>query len=272
MNTSTSLPPSSSTTRSDKREAHQLRPIRFTRGYSAYPEGSVLVEYGDTKVLCNASLVNGVPDFLRESGQGWLTAEYSMLPRATRTRTRREVTQGKATGRTQEIQRLIGRSLRTAFNLKALGPRTLHIDCDVLQADGGTRTASITGAFVAAYEALMTLAPMEAVPNAESAAVAPLADQKASLWPLQNGLVNHWVAAVSVGILNGTPLLDVNYDEDSQCDTDMNIVMTSEGHLIEIQGTAEQYPFSRTQLLGMLDFAQTGIEQVIGLQKAALGL
>ncbi len=266
---------SSNISRLDGRKADELRPIRLTPGYNAYAEGSALIEYGDTKVLCTASLVDGVPDFLRHTGQGWLTAEYSMLPRATRTRTRREVTQGKATGRTQEIQRLIGRSLRTAFNLEALGPRTLHIDCDVLQADGGTRTASITGAFVAAYQALMTLSPNKQNTQTQSMAYSASCTEdasKAALWPLQNGLVRHWVAAISMGIVRSACLLDLNYEEDSQCDTDMNVVMTSEGTLIEIQGTAEQHPFSRTELFNMLDSAQIGIVQLVQHQKAALGI
>lgn len=232
------------------RQLDQLRDIRITRNYTKYAEGSVLLECGHTKIICTASVVESVPKFLQDTGQGWLTAEYGMLPRATHTRNAREAAQGKQSGRTQEIQRLIGRALRMAFDLEKFGSRTLHIDCDVIQADGGTRTASITGAFIAAYDALSKIFTTEANPL-----------------PLKS-----FVAAVSVGMLNGTPMLDLDYAEDSQCDTDMNVVMTSEGDLIEVQGTAEGQPFSRTQMNQLLDLAHSGISQLITKQRQALGL
>jgi ribonuclease PH len=226
-----------------------LREVRITRQYTKHAEGSVLVEFGDTKVICTASVVERVPEFLRDRGQGWLTAEYGMLPRATHTRSDREAARGKQTGRTQEIQRLIGRALRAVFDLGRLGPRTLHIDCDVIQADGGTRTASITGAFVAAHDAVAKL----------------LAAGRIDTSPITD-----YVAAISVGIYEGSPVLDLDYDEDSRCDTDMNVVMTGSGGFVEVQGTAEGTPFSRTEMNALLDLAQHGIAQLIDKQKAAL--
>jgi ribonuclease PH len=226
-----------------------LREVRITRQYTKHAEGSVLVEFGDTKVICTASVVERVPEFLRDRGQGWLTAEYGMLPRATHTRSDREAARGKQTGRTQEIQRLIGRALRAVFDLGRLGPRTLHIDCDVIQADGGTRTASITGAFVAAHDAVAKL----------------LAAGRIDTSPITD-----YVAAISVGIYEGSPVLDLDYDEDSCCDTDMNVVMTGSGGFVEVQGTAEGTPFSRAEMNALLDLAQHGIAQLIDKQKAAL--
>jgi ribonuclease PH len=231
------------------RHADALRHVRITRHYTKHAEGSVLIEFGDTKVICTASVTERVPEFLRERGQGWLTAEYGMLPRATHTRSDREAARGKQTGRTQEIQRLIGRALRSVFDLKKLGTRTLHIDCDVLQADGSTRTASITGAFVAAHDAVTKLL---AAGRIESS---PITD---------------YVAAISVGIYQGAPILDLDYEEDSQCDTDMNVVMTGDGGFVEIQGTAEGEPFSRDEMNTLLDLAQSGIAQLVQKQKAAL--
>ncbi|MEM5452153.1 MULTISPECIES: ribonuclease PH [Paraburkholderia] len=231
------------------RAADQLREVRITRNYTKYAEGSVLVEFGDTKVLCTASVSESVPPFLRDKGQGWLTAEYGMLPRATHTRSDREAARGKQTGRTQEIQRLIGRAMRAVFDLEALGARTINIDCDVLQADGGTRTASITGAFVAAHDAVSKL----------------LATGR-----IERSPISDYVAAISVGVYDGVPVLDLDYDEDSQCDTDMNIVMTGSGGMVEVQGTAEGAPFSREELNALLDLAQSGIRSLIEKQKAAL--
>ena len=233
------------------RAADQLRNVRITRHYTKHAEGSVLIECGDTRVLCTASLQDKVPPFLKGQGQGWLTAEYGMLPRSTHTRMDREAARGKQSGRTQEIQRLIGRSLRAAFDLRAFGERTLQLDCDVLQADGGTRTASITGAMVAAYDAFSTL--------------------------LERGAINaipvrHFVAALSVGVVRGVPLLDLDYVEDSGCDTDMNVVMTEAGHFIEVQGTAEGEPFDRVAMDSLLDLAQGGIAELVTLQQRALGL
>jgi ribonuclease PH len=239
------------TQRPGGRRADQLRDVRITRHYTKHAEGSVLVEFGDTKVICTASVAESVPAFLRERGEGWLTAEYGMLPRATHTRGDREAARGKQTGRTQEIQRLIGRALRAVFDLEALGARTLHLDCDVIQADGGTRTASITGAFVAAHDAVATL----------------LASGKLARSPIRD-----FVAAVSVGVYRGMPVLDLDYAEDSQCDTDMNVVMTGAGGFVEIQGTAEGVPFSRDEMNALLDLARDGIDALVGLQKAALGL
>lgn len=233
------------------RAVDQLRPIRITRQYTRHAEGSVLIECGDTKVICTASIEDKVPGFLKGKGQGWLTAEYGMLPRSTHTRMDREAARGKQTGRTQEIQRLIGRSLRAAFDLEAFGERTLHLDCDVIQADGGTRTASITGAMVAAYDAFSVLVGqgvLVAVP------------------------VKHFVAAISVGVYQGTPVLDLDYVEDSACDTDMNIVMTEQGHFIEVQGTAEGAAFDRVGMNRLLDLGQLGIGELIRLQKQSLGL
>ena len=233
------------------RAADALREIRLTRHYTKHAEGSVLVEFGDTKVICTASISESVPPFLRDKGQGWLTAEYGMLPRATNTRNDREAARGKQTGRTQEIQRLIGRALRAVVDLEILGVRTLHIDCDVIQADGGTRTASITGAFVAAYDAVAKL----------------LATGRIEVSP-----INDFIAAISVGVYHGHPVLDLDYAEDSQCDTDMNVVMTGAGGFVEIQGTAEGAAFSREEMNRLLDLAQKGIADLIGHQKAALGL
>ncbi|MEM5316074.1 ribonuclease PH [Paraburkholderia sp. JHI869] len=231
------------------RAADQLREVRITRNYTKYAEGSVLVEFGDTKVLCTASVSESVPPFLRDKGQGWLTAEYGMLPRATHTRSDREAARGKQTGRTQEIQRLIGRAMRAVFDLEALGARTINLDCDVLQADGGTRTASITGAFVAAHDAVSKL----------------LATGR-----IERSPISDYVAAISVGVYEGVPVLDLDYDEDSQCDTDMNVVMTGSGGMVEVQGTAEGAPFSRDELNALLDLAQSGIRSLIEKQKAAL--
>ncbi|WP_305823498.1 ribonuclease PH [Massilia brevitalea] len=233
------------------RAVDQLRAIRITRQYTKHAEGSVLIECGDTKVICTASIEDKVPGFLKGKGQGWLTAEYGMLPRSTHSRMDREAARGKQSGRTQEIQRLIGRSLRAAFDLEAFGERTLHLDCDVIQADGGTRTASITGAMVAAYDAfsgLMERGLLDAVP------------------------VKHFVAAISVGVVQGTPVLDLDYVEDSGCDTDMNVVMNEAGHFIEVQGTAEGAAFDRAGMNRLLDLAQAGIADLIGLQKQSLGI
>jgi len=231
------------------RAPDQLRPIVITRNYTRHAEGSVLIEFGDTKVICTASIEDKVPAFLKGKGQGWLTAEYGMLPRSTHKRMDREAARGKQSGRTQEIQRLIGRSLRAAFNLHAFGERTLHLDCDVIQADGGTRTAAITGAMVAAHDAFSTLL--------SSCAITALP-------------VRHFVAAVSVGMVNGVPVLDLDYPEDSDCDTDMNVVMNDQGHFIEVQGTAEGAAFDRAAMHRLLDLAQTGIADLIHLQKQAL--
>ncbi len=238
-------------TRPSQRQPDELRRIRFTRGYTKHAEGSVLVEFGDTKVLCTASVEEKVPGFLRGQGRGWLTAEYGMLPRATNTRTEREAARGKQSGRTQEIQRLIGRSLRAVTDLALLGERTLKIDCDVIQADGGTRTASITGAYVAAHDAVTLLLQRGLI------AGAPLRD---------------FVAAVSVGVYRGRAVLDLDYAEDSACDTDMNVVMTGSGGFVEVQGTAEGAPFSRQEMDALLLLAQSGIAQLIAMQKQTLGL
>jgi ribonuclease PH len=232
------------------RQPQQLRPVRITRAYTRHAEGSVLIECGDTRVICTASVEERVPGFLVGKGQGWVTAEYGMLPRATNTRSQREAATGKQSGRTQEIQRLIGRSLRSVANLSALGERSVHIDCDVIQADGGTRTASITGAYVALHDAVQTL----------------LNRKKIAAWPLTD-----FVAAVSVGVYQGVPVLDLDYAEDSACDTDMNIVMTRAGGLVEVQGTAEGAPFSRAELDAMVDLAAGGIRELIETQRAALG-
>jgi ribonuclease PH len=228
-----------------------MRRVEFHRGYVRHAEGSVLVAFGDTRVLCTASVEERVPAFLRGQGQGWLTAEYGMLPRATGTRSERESVRGRQSGRTQEIQRLIGRSLRCVLDLEKIGERTIHIDCDVLQADGGTRTAAITGAYVALVDALRWLR--------EHAVPALAADA-----------LRDAVAAVSVGIVGGELLLDLDYPEDSQCDTDMNVVMTGSGGIVEVQGTAEGTPFSRPQLDALLDLARTGIEGLFTAQRAAL--
>ena len=231
------------------RKPDQLRAIRITRRYTCHAEGSVLIESGATRVLCTASVLEKQPPHLRGTTQGWVTAEYGMLPRSTHTRTDREAARGKQSGRTQEIQRLIGRSLRAVVDLNALGPRSIHLDCDVLQADGGTRTASITGAFVALHDAVSDLLGKQLI------AASPLRDH---------------VAAVSVGMREGTPLLDLDYAEDSTCDTDMNVVMTGSGGLIEIQGTAEGAAFTRAQMDAMVDLAQAGIRQLIAFQRGAL--
>jgi ribonuclease PH len=233
------------------RAAHALRDVRLTRHYTRHAEGSVLVEFGDTRVLCTASIDDKVPPFLRGQGKGWLTAEYGMLPRSTHTRMDREAAKGKQSGRTQEIQRLIGRSLRAAFDLDAFGERTLQIDCDVIQADGGTRTAAITGAMVAAHDAFSTL----------------LAQGLIAAIPLK-----HFVAAISVGVYQGMPVLDLDYPEDSGCDTDMNVVMNEAGHFIELQGTAEGEAFDRATMNELVELADTGIRALIKQQKVALGI
>lgn len=236
--------------RSNNRQNNELRPIHFIRQYTKHAEGSVLVCFGDTKVLCTASIEAGVPRWLKGQGKGWLTAEYGMLPRATGTRTQREAARGKQSGRTQEIQRLIGRSLRAMLDLSKLGENTIYIDCDVIQADGGTRTASISGAAVALIDAL------EHLQRRKKLAQDPLL-----------GLV----AAVSVGVNQGRVLLDLDYAEDSTCDTDLNVVMTQAGGFIEIQGTAEEKPFTRAEANAMLDLAELGIGQIIEAQKQVLG-
>jgi ribonuclease PH len=235
--------------RADGRAADTLRPVELSRRYTVHAEGSVLVAFGRTKVLCTASVEEKVPPHRRGSGQGWVTAEYGMLPRATHTRGDREAARGKQSGRTQEIQRLIGRSLRSVFDLGALGERTIHLDCDVLQADGGTRTAAITGAYVAAHDAVSWL----------------LAQGRIAASPIRDA-----VAAVSVGVVQGVPLLDLAYEEDSSCDTDMNVVMTGAGGFVEVQGTAEGAPFSRAEMDAMLALAAKGIGELVAAQRAAL--
>jgi ribonuclease PH len=237
-------------TRLDARGADELRPTRITPNYLAHPEGSVLIEVGKTKVICTASTEEKVPPFLRGTGKGWVTAEYGMLPRSTNTRMQRESTSGKVSGRSQEIQRLIGRSLRSVVEMKALGERTVWIDCDVIQADGGTRTAAITGGFVA-----MVLA-MEKLKNQRAFAQVP---------------VTNYVAATSVGVVDAEPLLDLAYDEDSRAEVDMNIIKTADGRFIELQGTAEQEPFSRTILDALLGLADRGIAQLIEKQREIVG-
>ncbi|SMC28564.1 ribonuclease PH [Andreprevotia lacus DSM 23236] len=227
----------------------QLRPVRITRNYTCHAEGSVLIEFGNTKVLCTASVEENVPPFLKGKGQGWVTAEYGMLPRSTNSRMKREAAQGKQSGRTQEIQRLIGRSLRAVVDMKALGERQIVLDCDVIQADGGTRTASITGAFVALTDAINGL----------------IAAGKLAASPIREH-----VAAISVGVVGSTPVLDLDYVEDSDCETDMNVVMTASGRFIEIQGTAEGEPFSRAEMNALLDLADAGIRELIVLQGQAL--
>lgn len=231
------------------RQPDQLRPIKLTRHYTKHAEGSVLVEFGDTKVICTASVVNGVPSFLKGKGQGWLTAEYGMLPRSTGTRMDREAARGKQQGRTVEIQRLIGRSLRAAVDLDALGENTIHLDCDVIQADGGTRTASITGAWVALADAIAHL-EKEGKTNGQA--------------------LKRAIASVSVGIYQGVPVLDLDYPEDSAADTDMNVVMADDGGIIEIQGTAEAEPFTEEQFAAMLKLAKKGINELNKLQKSSL--
>ena len=237
--------------RTQSRAADALRPVCITRHYTRHAEGSVLVAFGDTQVLCTASVEDKVPPHKRGSGEGWVTAEYGMLPRATHTRSDREAARGKQSGRTQEIQRLIGRSLRCVFDLKALGERTISLDCDVLQADGGTRTAAITGAYVAAHDAVSWL----------------IAQGKLARSPLRGA-----VAAVSVGIVQGTPLLDLEYFEDSACDTDMNVVMTGAGGFVEVQGTAEGAAFTRDEMGLLLGLADKGIRELIAAQTHALAL
>jgi ribonuclease PH len=237
--------------RSAHRAADALRPVTLERGYTRHAEGSVLVSFGATRVLCTASVEEKVPPHKRGSGEGWVTAEYGMLPRATHTRSDREAAKGRQSGRTQEIQRLIGRSLRAVFDLKALGERTISLDCDVLQADGGTRTAAITGAWVAAHDAVSWL----------------LGQGRIASSPLRDA-----VAAVSVGMVEGTPLLDLEYTEDAACDTDMNVVMTGAGGFVEVQGTAEGVPFSRAEMDEMLALAGRGIAELVLAQRRALGL
>lgn len=236
-------------TRPSGRAPDQMRDVRFTRHFTRHAEGSVLVEFGDTRVLCNASIENRVPPFLKGSGSGWITAEYGMLPRSTNSRMRREASQGRQGGRTLEIQRLIGRSLRAVVDLEALGEMTVTLDCDVLQADGGTRTASITGAYVALADAVATL----------------IGNKKLKGNPLHGA-----IASVSVGIFDGMPVLDLDYAEDSNAETDMNIVMNEAGHFIEIQGTAEGHAFRREEMDAMLDLAGKGIAELLALQQAAL--
>jgi ribonuclease PH len=235
--------------RSQGRAHDSLRPVSIVRGFTRHAEGSVLVSFGDTRVLCTASVDEKVPPHKRGSGEGWLTAEYGMLPRATHTRGDREAARGKQSGRTQEIQRLIGRSLRCVFDLSALGERTISLDCDVLQADGGTRTAAITGAFVAAHDAVSWL----------------VAQGKLVRSPIRD-----FVAAVSVGIVDGTPLLDLEYVEDAACDTDMNVVMTATGGFVELQGTAEGATFSRAEMDALLALAGKGIGELVAAQRRAL--
>ena len=235
--------------RPSQRQPSQLRTIRITRNFTCHAEGSVLIEMGDTQVLCTASVEESLPAFLRGKGQGWVTAEYGMLPRATHTRSAREAAKGKQSGRTQEIQRLIGRSLRAVTDLKGLGERQITLDCDVLQADGGTRCASITGAWLALHDACAKL----------------VAEGKLPAIPI----LDH-VAAISVGIYKGTPVLDLDYPEDSDCDTDMNVVMTGRGGIVEIQGTAEGEPFSRSQMSQLVDLAESGINTLVARQKILL--
>jgi ribonuclease PH len=237
-------------TRHDGRTPDQLRPIRITRKYTKHAEGSVLVEFGETKVLCTASVEERVPPHKKNSGEGWVTAEYGMLPRSTHTRTDREAARGKQTGRTQEIQRLIGRSMRAVVDLKKLGERQIVIDCDVIQADGGTRTASITGAFVALQDAVNVLLERKL---------------------LKESPIREAVAAVSVGMHDGVALLDLNYVEDSACETDMNVVMTAAGAFVEVQGTAEGVPFTRAQMDSLIALATAGIAELVRKQKEALG-
>ncbi len=235
--------------RPSQRANNQLRNVEIIRHYTKHAEGSVLVKFGDTHVLCTASVEEKVPGFLKGKNQGWVTAEYGMLPRSTGSRMDREAAKGKQSGRTQEIQRLIGRSLRAIIDLEKLGERSIHLDCDVIQADGGTRTASITGAYVALHDAVSTL----------------LKSGKISQNPLKQG-----VAAISVGVYKGTPVLDLDYIEDSDCDTDMNVVMTADGGFVEIQGTAEGEPFNRDAMNAMLDLACSGIKELLSKQVIAL--
>ena len=235
--------------RTNQRAPNQLRPVRITRHFTMHAEGAVLVEFGNTRVLCTASVEEKVPSFRKGSGAGWVTAEYGMLPRSTHTRSEREAVRGKQSGRTQEIQRLIGRSLRAVFDLQALGERTITLDCDVLQADGGTRTAAITGAYVAAQDAISSL----------------MAAGKLTTNPIREA-----VAAISVGVVQGQVLLDLEYTEDSNCSTDMNVVMAGSGRFIEVQGTAEDAPYTRQELDAMLALAEQGIARLQQLQQQAL--
>jgi ribonuclease PH len=235
--------------RNNQRHSNQLRSVNITRQFTKYAEGSVLIAMGDTQVLCTASVIPGVPRFLRDSGQGWLTAEYGMLPRSTHTRVDREAKLGRQSGRTLEIQRLIGRSLRMAVDLSALGEKTVTLDCDVLQADGGTRCAAITGGCIALYDALQSLHQSGEVPTQP---------------------FKRWIAAISVGIYRQNLLLDLDYNEDSSSDMDMNVVMAADNALIEVQGTAEKAPFSRTQFQRALDLAEQGIQHLLALQQAAV--
>jgi ribonuclease PH len=235
--------------RTGSRLPNQLRQIRITRNYMKHAEGSALIECGDTRVICTASVDERVPPHKKGSGEGWVTAEYGMLPRSTGERMSREAAKGKQSGRTQEIQRLIGRSLRAVVDLKKLGERTIQIDCDVIQADGGTRTASITGAFVALYDTVRELLSRGLITDS------PLKD---------------FVAAISVGIYQGTPVLDLDYLEDSECDTDMNVVMLGSGHFVEVQGTAEGHPFSREEMDVLLELAKGGIAELVMMQREAL--
>jgi ribonuclease PH len=237
--------------RPSRRRPDELRPVRIQRGFTRHAEGSVLIEFGDTRVLCTASVEERVPPFLKDSGRGWVTAEYGMLPRSTHTRTEREAARGKQSGRTQEIQRLIGRALRAVTDLAALGPRTIQIDCDVLQADGGTRTAAITGAFVALHDAAAWLASKEL---------------------LASRAIRDFVAAVSVGMYRGTPVLDLDYAEDAVCGCDMNVVMTAAGGFVELQGTAEGATFSRQEMDALVALAERGIGELVAHQRRALGL
>jgi ribonuclease PH len=237
--------------RPSSRNANQLREIRMTRHYTKHAEGSVLIECGDTKVICTASVEERVPPHKKGSGEGWVTAEYGMLPRSTGSRMSREAAKGKQSGRTQEIQRLIGRSLRAVVDLKKLGERTIQIDCDVIQADGGTRTASITGSFVALHDAVSGLIAKGL---------------------LQESPIKNFVAAISVGVYAGNPVLDLDYIEDSECDTDMNVVMLGNGHFVEVQGTAEGQAFSRSEMDALLELAQGGIAELIAMQRAVLAV
>lgn len=236
--------------RFDGREQNELRPVKITKDYLAYAEGSVLIEMGNTKVICSASIEERVPPFLKGKGTGWITAEYSMLPRSTQNRKIRESSRGKIDGRTQEIQRLIGRALRSVIDLKALGERTLWIDCDVIQADGGTRTASITGAFIALTDAIYKIYNTKQIKK----------------FPIKN-----YVSAISVGVVGGQPILDLCYKEDSTAKVDMNVIMTEKKEFVEVQGTGEEAPFSRTELMKLLELAEKGNTELIEMQKEALG-
>ena len=237
--------------RPSNRQPDEMRSVLITRNYTKHAEGSVLIEFGDTKVICTASVEERVPGFLRGKGQGWVTAEYGMLPRSTGSRMRREASGGKQGGRTMEIQRLIGRALRAGIDLEVLGENTISLDCDVIQADGGTRTASITGAWVALNDAIQHLL-----------------DKKI----IKKNPLHHQIASVSVGIFNGTPVLDLDYAEDSNAETDMNVVMNSDNGFIEVQGTAEGHPYSKDELNGMLVLAEKGISELFSIQQAAIGV